>query len=406
MIGVLAAFTPALGATLPFILEGAPAGKDVNLSVLSGGRVIVTVIRTTAKDAPASVDLLLSQFAGEQGNPIEAKLIVAGQPEPPKPGEPYHVKVTSASLPLQLAVGDLPTSGKYTGSLTMLADGFDPASWKIVLTGTGVFRPATLTVDRATLTTSLTTCPWFQCLASAPKETSIHLADKNRQWPLDGVTFRQESSAKVSEFDADRNIAFTFNGNPVTHLGSLGSAKRVVARGEPATVGMTPKDLSPGEYNAILRFQAVNSVDDDGQKVALTVLVRHCMLWALLVLLVALGTSFVVTKVLVMLRQHLAFLMRVRDLRTAWLTKMEPVLPVVWVRAMLRQSEDLSRRYWLTGQNLIDARLNQVAGVLGVLDKVQQVRKNFDQLPLLQSFVKVRAIAALGRIVLRMDASA
>jgi hypothetical protein len=96
----------------------------------------------------------------------------------------------------------------------------------------------------------------------------------------------------------------------------------------------------------------------------------------------------------------------VRDLRAAWFATMEPVLPVVWVRAMLRQSEDLSRRYWLTGQSLIDTRLNQVSGVLGVLDKVQQERRGFDQLPVFHGFVKVRAITALNRIVSRMNAGA
>jgi hypothetical protein len=405
---LLGATSSAIAATLPFTLDGVPGGGSVSLTAPGGGgRATTTLIRTTAQGAPETIGLLLSQFAGEQGNPVSAKLIVTGAVEPkPKPDDPYEVKVTTAAIPLQIEAGELPTAGKYTGTLTMIADKFDPLSWKVVLTGTGVFRPAVLVVDRGNLTTSVTTCPWFACLAPAPRATSVHLSDKNRQWPLEGVTLRQEASAKTSEFDLDRNLKLALDGKDIARAGDLDGVTRVVPRGHPATMSLTPRDLSPGEYNATLRFQAVNSADDDGQKLLLTVLVRHCMFWAVIVLVLALLVSFVVTKVLVMLRQRLAFLVRVRDLRAAWLSKMDPVLPVVWVRAMLRQSEDLSRRYWLTGQSLIDTRLNHVSGVLGVLDKVQQLRRGFDQPASLHSFVKVRAVTALNRIVSRMNAGA
>src|SRR5207253_6128494 len=141
--------------------------------------------------------------------------------------DPHHVELSTATLPLHLEVGDLPTAGKYVGTLTMLASGFDPASWKLILTGVGVFRPATLVVDRGAITTSVTTCPLFHCLVSKPKATSVRLSDKNRLRPLDGITLRQEASAKVSEFDVDRNLAFTFNNNPVERFGALGSQTRV-----------------------------------------------------------------------------------------------------------------------------------------------------------------------------------
>jgi hypothetical protein len=77
---------------------------------------------------------------------------------------------------------------------------------------------------------------------------------------------------------------------------------------------------------------------------------------------------------------------------------MAPVLPVVWVRDVLHQSEALSRRFWLTGQDRIDARLGQISGLLGVLERVYQLQREFMRHTLLD-FVKVRALTALTRIV-------
>ena len=402
---LLGASSVAVSAPLPFTVDILGAGKDpVPLTAPSGGgRIRLNLIQTSGQGAPQGLDLMLSQFVSEQGDTASVGLLADPSD---KPGAMQHVKIASAAVPIELVVPDLPP-GKYIGALTMLAQGYDPVVLKIVLTAPSVFRPATLVVDRGAVTTSVTTCPWIPCLAPTPEAATIHIADKNRLSPLEAVTYRQEPSAKASEFDADRNLSFIFDGTKIERFGDVTSDRtRVVQRGQTATVSMTPRELGPGEYNATLRFQAFNSLDDDGQKLLLTVLVRHCVFWAIVTLLVALAVSFVVTKVLAMLRQRLTLLTRIRDLRPAWLGTMEPVLPVVWVRAMLQQSDDLSRRHWLSGPNLIDARLNQVAGVLGVLEKVHDLRTTFDDAFLLHDFVRVRAVTALGRIVSRMGAGA
>jgi hypothetical protein len=421
---VLLAVSTEAAEAPPFALDvAASASQEVALTVPPNALVPLTIIRTSQTGAPGSIDLLLSEFTGEQGNSISVDLSIPGEPKRQQQRQQRGVKVSGPLLPIRLAVPKLPTGGKYTGRLILIADGKDLLVWKIVLTGLGGFRPATLLLDRGAVTFNVTLplIRWqtahclpqlgsWRPLCWGPTEEphfSVHLREKSGQWLLERVAVRLEqvTKAPAQGFDVNRNLAFWFNDVAIADFGaSPAPGERVVQVGAQATVRMALRNLNAGEYNAILRFQAANSVDDDGQRLVLAVQVRHPIWGAIGVLLVALILSFLATKFVGMLRQRAAFLQRLREIRPSWLSQEPLVLPVVWVRALLRQAEDLSHRFWLTGQSQIDARLGQVSGLISVLARVRQIRQEFDQyLP--KDFVKVRAIVALSRIISRLDAS-
>ena len=140
------------------------------------------------------------------------------------------------------------------------------------------------------------------------------------------------------------------------------------------TVTLRFSQLEPGEYTIPLRFIAVNSAEDDLQKLTVTLQVRTNPLLGAIVLLFAAAFSFFATRVVSTLRQRAAFLGRVRALRPAWLANEPPILPVIWLRSTLRLAESLSSRFWLTGESGLDTRLAAAGAMLAILDQVRQVR--------------------------------
>jgi hypothetical protein len=152
-----------------------------------------------------------------------------------------------------------------------------------------------------------------------------------------------------------------------------------------------------------LRFFAANSGTDDQQHLNITLQVRHGWSWAVLTLFLAALVSFAGTRVVTTMRRRAAFLERVRGIRPVWLAQERAVPPVIWLRAKLRQVEDLSRRFWMTGQNGIDARITQTAGMLSTLDRIHHLRERLEQ-NLKEKEIRNRAIWALDRIVSTIDA--
>lgn len=392
-----------LAAKPPFAIDAAAAdGKEIVLAVPANGEVSFTLIRTGAVPAGA-VDLHVSSFSNGQGH-TAAVSVAAGSVKPN--ADLQGIKLAGPVLPVRLIARDLRPGSRYSGTLVLSAGGFDtPQVWPIALTA-AASRDAILVADRNSLSLSVKSPAFFTFKAPESPDVSIHLFDKNRKAPIEAVSVRQESAGPGSTFDLERHLAFWFNGTRTGPLGDTTSATRTIPPGGQATVGIAVKDLSAGEHSAVLRFQAANSVDDDAQKVALTVKVQHSIWGAILTLVAAGILSFVTTKIVVMVRQHLALRQKVRDLRKPWLRDMEPAVPVAWVRAMLKQSEDLSKRFWLTGGGQIEARLSQISGMLPVLQRIAELRKQLARALADDVFVLRRALSALSRIVSRLDADA
>jgi hypothetical protein len=364
---------------IPCSLDVASEGTDVLLSVPSDGNVDVNLVCSSTETTPGALELALSAFTGDEGS-FAVVLLRAQAPAGAKPQQPLKVTVPKTLLvPLRLAAPNLPQSGKYTGRLLILAEGRDPVVRKIVLTreaqrGTLVIspQPVNLTLSRRLLF-------WRPM-----KETtfSVALREKTGKVRLEGITARLETVSKAPEggFTLDRNASFKFNGKDVEHIEETPEARsggpaRDIPAGSQAVVAVTLKNLKAGEYDAVLHFQAANSNDDDAQKLTLTVQTRDCVIWAIGVLVLALVISFYTTKLLVSHRRGASLLMRIREIQPVGIDSEPHSLPVVWVRSVLRQTEELSRRYLLTSPDQIEARITDLERPLELLGRIAGLRK-------------------------------
>jgi hypothetical protein len=248
------------------------------------------------------------------------------------------------------------------------------------------------------------TKPWRGWRTNQGPEFTVRLWDKSGQWDLEGVDVRVEQVAKApgAGFDLRRNLDIKCDGKPLSIFTDIrgNGTDVIVPAGHPATVTIGLRNLKAGEYSATLRFTAANSAGDDAAKLLLAMHVRHSPFWAFLVLLFALALSFIGTKMIGFARTRFALLKRISDLRGDWLQDEPAVLPVVWARAVLLQCEELSKRLWLRGIEVVDDRVTQVSSVVQILDLVHQTREELGKLR--DGMVAYRANAALERIVGRI----
>jgi hypothetical protein len=389
--------------TIPVRLDvQAAPGQDVTLSVPANGKVPLNILRN-APLKPGNYQIHVSNFVNDSGS-IAVQLV--------DPAKPDKVDVTLQAawdantpliIPLTLVAPDFYQGDKYSGTLIIAVEGLDPIIWKINLVRNAPPN-GTLVLDRQAVTLGIMRpFPWWGQSQSQP--ITVNVREKTGKIALEGITARLESPLKAppAGFDLSKNVAFSFNDQPISDFTRWSSAEKsgpnrsIPAYGQ-GTVGLSFVGLRPGEYDAVIRFQSNNSPNDDAQKLALTLQVRDHWLLALLVLLAAVILSFVSTKIVSSLRQKLDFMRRIEELKPAWLNDEPKLLPVVWAQAILRQSEDLSKRFWLTGEDQIEARLNQVKGTMAVLDRIRVLRNDI-QNSTLRKYVKYRAIAKLNGIV-------
>jgi len=427
LLGALAAWGPAVAQTLaapvPAISNAAVASdapvvlladstaitsKDVTLIVPPDGKVAPILVRPDQKNG-WKADLFLSSFSDERGIPVDVKLLDGDKRVTKRAG----AESDGPFLSVALSAPNMPTFGKCTGQLFVntvnALKSEDQKSYTLKVTLSRP-APATLVVSPNTLTLSVTKNLFGWSLYAQPAST-ISLRDKSGQAPLAGVfvTVEQIAKAPNGQFDLKNNIHFEWNGesaDDLTGADPIGKGgqpnRRAIPSGGTALVRIIPKGLSAGEYNVTLRFGAANSLSDDAQKLTLTLQVRDSPVWAILALMIATAVSYAGTKLLSVQRQRLALLRRITDLRPSWLRDEAPVLPVVWARAVLRQAEDLTRRYWLVrGPDVIDARLTQAGQVIGVLRQVRDLREAFARAGFPPE-VALRAKIALDRVVTRM----
>lgn len=381
-----------------------PTSQEISFTVPPSGSIPVRIMRKVAPGLNEKVDLTLSEFIGEQGVSANVKLTVDNTsllPATAHEGVPFP----GTFLPIHLQVPPLPAAGKYSGTLAMVVSGKGLGDiWRFKLTSAQEMRPATLVLDQGAVTLNALRAV---CLGTSENPAvTVHVRDKTGIWMLDGVTGRLDPGLITPGhgFDMKRNLLVRFNDQPVDDIGaSPPPGKRSVLPREQASMDLQFRDLDVGTYTIPLRFVAANSGPDDQQRLTVTIQVRHWWPWAVITLVIAALVSFAGTRVVTSMRRRAAFLERLREMCPAWLAQERPVVPVIWFRAKVRQVDDLSRRFWLTGQVGIDVRLTQAAAMLTTLDRIHQLRERLER-HLIEEEVRNRAIWSLDRIISDIDA--
>jgi hypothetical protein len=126
-------------------------------------------------------------------------------------------------------------------------------------------------------------------------------------------------------------------------------------------------------------------------------------------MIIGLIFSFTLNKIVIFMRRRASLLQQINVLDNRPLIKDEVQVltpPEVRVKAVLHQAKRLSRRFWLTSPEVIEANVNNLKGTVSVLDKIYDLRQKlkngfYDNHPL----VFRRADRALDRMLLRVDRS-
>jgi hypothetical protein len=427
LAGVLlvAAAGSAFGQDPRYLLdvEGSTPGKEIAISRPQNGlfplRVLWNVAPPagqTAPPAPKPVSITLSQFTGDRGS--FAVEILDGCQSTTLAKQPMTFPSTGV-INLCLRIPPPPGDGKYTGSMLFASDDAKP-----------LVKPFAITRSQATLIVQpiapqLVTLPFLARLwstrapsvgqkakAPAPEHTfTVLLTEKSGTTAAEGILAGVVVSKNPGDFDVKKNMAFKINGTDVPNLESSPPAtdtaqrdlRRVLPGGQ---LGLETSlyGLSPGEYNATLRFSSPNSIADDSQKQSLVIQVRDSIWWAIIVLIAAVTISFIGTKVLVALRRRASLQKQIHDLTPQWFSGEPQIVPVVWVRASLHQANRLSSRFWLTSPDLIEQQVNDVRTMLKILDQAHQLREQLSRS--LDEFLLRRVLIGLQTVIARLDAGA
>jgi hypothetical protein len=110
--------------------------------------------------------------------------------------------------------------------------------------------------------------------------------------------------------------------------------------------------------------------------------------------------SFVITKVLTGKQRRIGLLQQIQSLKVSKGTTLPRLPAVVWVEAVLHLAERLSRRFWLSGADIIDARVSSVRSTVDILKQVRDLRASLQQH--VNQLVFDRAAEAIDRVVAEM----
>ncbi len=408
------------GEVMQCSVNGSPPSAEINLAAPLQGQLDLYVVCPTSPSRIKTITVSLTkQFQGDGGSvPVDLLL----PPDYKAAKDSQTIDFTPPLVHLRLAVSRFPAVGKYSGLLVMAPQGKDALLWKIILSRGApsatlvVSQPSPWQVTRPFLGWREEFGPlrkllyWpLKKIGWCPAEDplfSVTLWEKSGQASLEGISVRLEQVSKQPErgFSLGRNVEFTFKDHPIADFEVLPGRPgedRSIAAG-PAPVGMRFKFLQTGEYNFFLTFHALNSVlDDSQQKVNLVIQVRDSYWWAVLWLVSAVAVSFVSFKLLSSLRHRYDFLRQLRDLRPPWLAGEPQVLAIVLVSAALKQTEDLSERFWLTGADQVDVGIARLKSMVAILGEIRETRLKLEDAGL-PRLLYIRALGKLNKIVSRL----
>lgn len=375
-----------------------PTATNRPLAVPADGRVLVPLVRTggpTTNSVPDLLDVQVVPFRDPlTGESLPAQLVLPGYVETPAPMlTNLGVAPATARLDLVLLASEPAGTNACEGALWLRQNQGPWTRHPLSLRRRAPAAPAVPALDFNTLETALVN-PWWGVLFDllpgrerALGRFTVRLREKSGLYPLEGLTVRLEQLVKAPApgFDLARHLDFGINGQPVPDLAvwpaesaSQNSALRRIPAGGQAEITGTWRGLSPGEYQLTLRFAAANAAESEAAKLTLTTRVRHGWFFAVLTLVLALGLSWFLTKFMVFARRRLALRQRLDEVPAITHPAYRNLPAAVWVRALLGQVRRLSERHWLSGLDVLEAKLRQAAALAAVFQRAEELRRQLD----------------------------
>ena len=366
----------------------------LTLPLPDNGEVLLRVIRGGGEPGSAFV-ASVSGLRDGTGAPLEGNLSIGEKQG--TAGVLSDLTAPNGVASLLLKIKPVPDAGQVTGVFTIVAR--TSKSWRLNLDRGG--KPtATLVVDTPIISRELV-CDWWHGCTGEQGRATVRFWEKQHAWPLTDVGLRMEQVSKAGvNFDPHVNVMTTLNnlGLDLWSVTSKDDPNRRIASNGQGLVEFHLRNISPGEYNATLRFQAANSVADDAQKVTLVLTVKHHILWATAVLIGGLLVSLLGTKMLNVLRKRLDINSRATTLSESWLKQEPATSVVVWTLANLKLVRCAARASWWSMPEDLDARLDKVTAMLPTLRSIREARQEIGT-AITPPFVTQRAEGVLEGIV-------
>jgi hypothetical protein len=311
----------------------------------------------------------------------DKRTALVGFPDPSGRGpiQPQRDEVLAAQqrlLAVRLSAPSLMEGVDYQGTLSLIVEGTAPQSWKVTLHKRKAEVRLALDAQDVQIVDTL---PVFPTERTVNARLRLTVREKEGRQAIDGFFARREGTATSPRgtLDLGRHVRFFLDGgSSPTDLTRWplrsGEPPRVIARGG----GQVPVDveifgLGAGEHKFALQFDAPAAVPGPEQKLAVTMKLKHHVLWAVAVLVIAAIVSYIFTKGLVNSRAKTQIEGKIDALQRDRLPNLRPFGPVIWLRAVLRQSADLMARmpFLLPAPQNISERLERATRLQGVLDE-------------------------------------
>ncbi|HWF09931.1 MAG TPA: hypothetical protein VG297_15795 [Bryobacteraceae bacterium] len=375
-----------------------------NVTIEAPGGQVALNFAIAGATPPANFNVIASSFSGDQGlidvnitNQSCGPGVTAG---PSATLTPSSSRVATACL----VVKGLMPGAKYTGTLVVSAGTAE--FHKLTINAVAATTP-TLALDHQAETKQITKPLW--AVLGISYETpvdSVVIVEKSGKSSASGISVRLDSTAKSpSGFNDKRNLAFGTQGKPIDDFLQTPAgpdASRTVNPGGHAQFDISARNLAAGEYTIPLRFSGTNTGPDTPQTLlTLTVRVRDSIFAAIFWLFVALISSFVVTKLLTGLQRGAAMRQQIRDMEKMRGADISYSPAAVWVNAMLHLAGKLSSRFWLTGADLIDARISKTRAMIDLLNQITDLRASLSSK--LSGMARWRALQALDVLLSGID---
>ena len=341
------------------------------------GAISLDFPRSPVSLASETIGLRLSDFISKELELGQVGFVAAGSPELQREllNQPLEA---NRFVPALRAVG-LTEGSVYTGRVWFVLDGRDLMECTITLQMPKLSR-GELVSDIPSITRNIT----MPVGGGGQTSMAVHLTDKTRMRRVDGITVVLVGPTLGPEgtFDLEQHVSISLNGTPIPSITQLQlpiadadtRAARTLQPGEQMNVGITVDDLHAGKYTFALGFAGVNSATTPRLDVAINV--RHHWFWAVLAVLFALATSFFVGKGIVNWRERIRIRGRIQQMRGERFDAHAALPSVVFLRAVLAQTEKLIARQRLLAPppSVYDylARAERVVAILRRYSAVQE----------------------------------